>query len=99
MPTKKRIAAGGRALRSVLLLGFSSCSRSTLVAMDGVKCLTVCILPESRSSAKTQVIITDSNSDRSVLPITTETAADYHMAGKAADARLQELHWPLDLVQ
>jgi 6-phosphogluconolactonase len=33
-----------------------------------------------------------------VLPITTETAADYHMAGKAADARLQELHWPLDLV-
>ncbi len=33
-----------------------------------------------------------------VLPITTEKAADYRMAGKAADARLQELHWPLDLV-
>jgi 6-phosphogluconolactonase len=33
-----------------------------------------------------------------VLPITSEAAADYHMAGKAADARLQELHWPLDLV-
>lgn len=33
-----------------------------------------------------------------VLPITSEAAADYRMAGKAADARLQELHWPLDLV-
>jgi 6-phosphogluconolactonase len=33
-----------------------------------------------------------------VLPITTEKAADHRMAGKAADARLQELHWPLDLV-
>ena len=33
-----------------------------------------------------------------VLPITTDKAADYKMAGKAADARLQELHWPLDLV-
>ena len=33
-----------------------------------------------------------------VLPITTDKAADHRMAGKAADARLQELHWPLDLV-
>jgi len=33
-----------------------------------------------------------------VLPITTDKAADHKMAGKAADARLQELHWPLDLV-
>lgn len=33
-----------------------------------------------------------------VLPITTDKAADHHMAGKAADARLQELHWPPDLV-
>lgn len=33
-----------------------------------------------------------------VMPITTEKAADYRMAGKAADARLQELHWPIDLV-
>ncbi|MFZ5746292.1 MAG: 6-phosphogluconolactonase [Pseudomonadota bacterium] len=32
-----------------------------------------------------------------VLPITSEAAADYRAAGKAADARLQELHWPLDL--
>lgn len=33
-----------------------------------------------------------------VLPITTDKAADHRMAGRAADARLQELHWPLDLV-
>lgn len=33
-----------------------------------------------------------------VLPITTDKAADHKMAGKAADARLQELHWPPDLV-
>lgn len=33
-----------------------------------------------------------------VLPITTDKAADHHMAGKAADARLQELQWPPDLV-
>jgi 6-phosphogluconolactonase len=33
-----------------------------------------------------------------VLPITAEKAADHKMAGKAADARLQELHWPPDLV-
>lgn len=33
-----------------------------------------------------------------VMPITSEAAADYRMAGKAADARLQELHWPIDLV-
>lgn len=33
-----------------------------------------------------------------VLPITTDKAADHRMAGKAADARLQELHWPPDLV-
>ena len=33
-----------------------------------------------------------------VLPITTDKAADHSMAGKAADARLQELHWPPDLV-
>lgn len=33
-----------------------------------------------------------------VLPIASEAAADYHAAGKAADARLQELQWPPDLV-
>ncbi|SNS51905.1 6-phosphogluconolactonase [Sphingomonas laterariae] len=33
-----------------------------------------------------------------VLPIVSEAAADHHAAGKAADARLQELHWPPDLV-
>ena len=33
-----------------------------------------------------------------VLPVTTDKAADHHMAGKAADARLQDLHWPPDLV-
>ena len=33
-----------------------------------------------------------------VLPITTDKASDHRMAGKAADARLQELHWPPDLV-
>lgn len=33
-----------------------------------------------------------------VIPIVSEAAPDYRMAGKAADARLQELHWPLDLV-
>ncbi len=32
-----------------------------------------------------------------VLPITSE-AADYKLAGSAADARLKDLHWPLDLV-
>jgi 6-phosphogluconolactonase len=32
-----------------------------------------------------------------VLPIGSENV-DYHMAGKAADARLQDLHWPPDLV-
>lgn len=33
-----------------------------------------------------------------VLPIVSEAAADHTSAGKAADARLQELHWPPDLV-
>jgi len=33
-----------------------------------------------------------------VFPIVSEAAADYRAAGKAADARLQDLHWPLDLV-
>lgn len=32
-----------------------------------------------------------------VLPITSE-AADYKLAGSAADARLKDLHWPPDLV-
>jgi 6-phosphogluconolactonase len=32
-----------------------------------------------------------------VLPITSDAASDYKAAGRAADARLQELHWPLDL--
>lgn len=32
-----------------------------------------------------------------VFPITSEAAADYKAAGRAADARLQDLHWPLDL--
>lgn len=31
-----------------------------------------------------------------VLPITSDAAGDYKAAGKAADARLQDLHWPLD---
>lgn len=33
-----------------------------------------------------------------VLPIVSEAATDHHAAGKAADARLQDLHWPPDLV-
>jgi 6-phosphogluconolactonase len=33
-----------------------------------------------------------------VMPIVSEAAADHHAAGKAADARLQDLHWPPDLV-
>ena len=33
-----------------------------------------------------------------VVPLTGATAADYRMSGKAADARLQDLPWPLDLV-
>ncbi|MBO9712129.1 6-phosphogluconolactonase [Sphingomonas sp.] len=32
-----------------------------------------------------------------VIPITSEKAEDYKAAGRAADARLKELHWPLDL--
>lgn len=32
-----------------------------------------------------------------VLPIVSEAAKDYRAAGRAADARLSELHWPLDL--
>ncbi|MBA3878278.1 MAG: 6-phosphogluconolactonase [Sphingobium sp.] len=32
-----------------------------------------------------------------VLPITSEAASDYKAAGRAADARLQDVHWPLDL--
>lgn len=32
-----------------------------------------------------------------VLPLTSD-AADYKLAGSAANARLSELHWPLDLV-
>lgn len=33
-----------------------------------------------------------------VLPIVSEAAADHQAAGKAADARLQDLQWPPDLV-
>ena len=32
-----------------------------------------------------------------VIPLVSEKAADYRAAGKAADARLHDLHWPLDL--
>lgn len=32
-----------------------------------------------------------------VLPITSEAATDYKAAGRAADARLQDTRWPLDL--
>lgn len=32
-----------------------------------------------------------------VFPITSDAANDYKAAGRAADARLQDLHWPLDL--
>ncbi len=32
-----------------------------------------------------------------VIPITSEAAEDYKAAGRAADARLQDVHWPLDL--
>ncbi len=32
-----------------------------------------------------------------VIPITSEAASDYKASGRAADARLQDLHWPLDL--
>ena len=33
-----------------------------------------------------------------VVPLTSESAADYKAAGNAADARLQDLPWPPDLV-
>ena len=33
-----------------------------------------------------------------VVPLTSEAAADHKMAGAAADARLQDLRWPPDLV-
>ena len=33
-----------------------------------------------------------------VIPLISEKAADYRAAGRAADARLKDLHWPLDLV-
>ncbi len=33
-----------------------------------------------------------------VMPIATEAAEDYRLAGNAADARLQDLPWPPDLV-
>jgi 6-phosphogluconolactonase len=33
-----------------------------------------------------------------VIPLVSEKAADHKAAGRAADARLQDLHWPLDLV-
>lgn len=32
-----------------------------------------------------------------VIPITSEAAEDYKACGRAADARLRDLHWPLDL--
>ncbi|MBX9814127.1 MAG: 6-phosphogluconolactonase [Proteobacteria bacterium SG_bin5] len=32
-----------------------------------------------------------------VLPITSEAASDHKAAGRAADARLRDVHWPLDL--
>lgn len=32
-----------------------------------------------------------------VIPLVSEKAADYRAAGKAADARLADLHWPPDL--
>ncbi|MDF0488611.1 6-phosphogluconolactonase [Sphingomonas sp. H39-1-10] len=32
-----------------------------------------------------------------VIPLISEAAKDYKAAGKAADARLGDLHWPLDL--
>ncbi|MGI4730880.1 MAG: 6-phosphogluconolactonase [Janthinobacterium lividum] len=33
-----------------------------------------------------------------VIPLVSDKAADYRAAGRAADARLQDIHWPLDLV-
>jgi 6-phosphogluconolactonase len=33
-----------------------------------------------------------------VVPLTSEAASDYKLAGNAADARLQDLPWPPDLV-
>lgn len=33
-----------------------------------------------------------------VVPLTSEAAVDYKLAGNAADARLQDLSWPADLV-
>jgi 6-phosphogluconolactonase len=33
-----------------------------------------------------------------VVPIAAESAVDYHLAGKAADAQLADLNWPPDLV-
>ena len=33
-----------------------------------------------------------------VIPLISDKAEDYKAAGRAADARLQDVHWPLDLV-
>ena len=33
-----------------------------------------------------------------VIPLVSDKAADYRAAGRAADARLQDVHWPVDLV-
>ena len=33
-----------------------------------------------------------------VIPLVSDKAADYRAAGRAADARVADLHWPLDLV-
>ncbi len=33
-----------------------------------------------------------------VIPLISDKAADYRAAGRAADARVADLHWPLDLV-
>ena len=33
-----------------------------------------------------------------VIPIVSDAAEDYHLAGSAGDARLQDLHWPPDLI-
>ena len=33
-----------------------------------------------------------------VIPVVSDAAGDYALAGNAADARLQDLHWPPDLV-
>ena len=51
----------------------------------------------SRTAYLTMIAKTFLPKGARVIPITSEAAEDYKASGRAADARLQDLHWPLDL--